>query len=302
LVFQPVNGGAYFATQELSLDAVDFNTLIIRITTEREGPATIYFATSYDPQFNPSKSVSFFIRHGAHDYILNLAAHNQHWAGSIKGLAMTPGPQGTTLVIRSAEITKGHFLTNIRAGWKEFWAEEAIVGRTVNIITGQTIFGQPVTYYLYAIIGLAFIVLLIITPGNYLSRTRASLSQVIIVSLILFALLEGRMWFDYSRLAIADAQSLWGRSLAAKRELVTGGGLYTFVLFCQQAIPPSAEVEFAAPGDYYSSKGAYYIYPHRVKTGAPYLIVFHGNLDRSQVNNYVKFTQFKEGEFILKKK
>ena len=129
-------------------------------------------------------------------------------------------------------------------------------------------------------------------------RARRALYTGIIVAIILAALLEARLWFDYAKTARLDLNNLWGKTLDEKRALTTGGGFYDFILFCNKVLPERVDVALIAPAPYPKTKGAYYLYPHRVLDQADYLLVYDGTAGRQ---NYSLFAKFNDQAYILRK-
>jgi hypothetical protein len=308
--FQLAREGSYFVSPRLMLDTAEFDTLVIRLRAEQGGPARLFFTTSYDDRFNRSKSIAFSLKKGERDYYLNLAARNPNWMGWLTGLVLEPEGGEGRVALRSARITKGRIFTDLRSGWQEFWELETIKARTVNIIKGHTILGRQVNYYVYFIIGLAFLFLagrqvILSRKKGFMAIWQAvkeRMNLLVILALVLAVLMEVRLWFDYIQIASVDYRTFWGKTLDEKRDLTMGGGFYNFLNFCNKVLPERAEVELSFIGNFYRSRGPYYLYPHRVSNDAPYLIVFHKEVAKKRLKDYSLFAKFKSGEYILKKK
>ena len=169
---------------------------------------------------------------------------------------------------------------------------------------------MQVNFYVYLIVGLAFLFLVgqqaILSGKKGLKAVWQGIKErmilVIIVALFLAVFLEARLWLDYVKIAAADYRAFWGKTLDEKRDLTMGGGFYDFLTFCNQTLPKSVEVELAFVNDFYRSRGPYFLYPHRVETDAPYLIVFHKEVAQERLKDYSLVAVYKPGQYILKKK
>ncbi|MFC1568427.1 hypothetical protein ACFL37_01870 [Candidatus Margulisiibacteriota bacterium] len=307
--FQAASEGPYFISPQLMLDSAEFDTLILRLEAEQSASARLLFATSYDARFDQFKSASFTLKKGEHDYYLNVSAASPAWLGWITGFVIVPESGAGQIGIRSVRVTNGNLFTHFRSGWQEFWQLETIKGRTVNIIMGQRMLGRHVNFYAYLILALAFLFL----AGREAAVSwkkgfdavwqgiRDRLGLLVVLALVLVVLLEVRLWFDYSKIASADHKKFWGRSLEEKHDLIMGGGYYDFLAYCNKVLPPRADIDMYAVGDFYRSRGPYYLYPHRIKKNPPYIIIFHKEVAKDVVKGYSLFAKYKEGEYILKK-
>ena len=76
---QPVPNTPYFESPRLTVDAIEYTTLALRIRSEQSGTARILWANHYDPQFNIPKSIWFYLKAGEHDYIFNIPSQNPSW-------------------------------------------------------------------------------------------------------------------------------------------------------------------------------------------------------------------------------
>ena len=299
-------GTPYFVGQpEMNIDAEEFTTVILRIKSEQSGMARLFWATNFDPQMNEPKSLSFSLDKSTDlkEYTFNLRRQNPNWAGFVGQLLVMPenGPAG--LEMAPAWAIPGNLITDIKSGWSEFFRYETIQARTVNIIKGPQLNGRSVNFYLLILILLAFILVLTneLIKANKLdlmAKAQRALYATIIVTIILAALLEARLWIDYAKTARLDFSTLWGKTLDEKREITTGGGFYDFLSFCNKALPARVDVSLIAPEPYPKAKGGYYLYPHRVIDQAGYLIVYESN---ANTKNYSLFAKFNDRAYILRK-
>src|SRR3989344_4316791 len=76
----------YFVGQpEMNIDAEEFDTVILKIKSNKSGTARLFWASSYDPQMNEPKSLWFSLdkTSGFKDYIFNVKSQNPNWVGFI---------------------------------------------------------------------------------------------------------------------------------------------------------------------------------------------------------------------------
>ncbi|MBN2057415.1 MAG: hypothetical protein JW782_01280 [Candidatus Saganbacteria bacterium] len=298
----------YFASPRLILDAIEYDTAVLQIDARQPGNARLFFATSYDPRFEPYKSLAFTLKQGTHTYYLDFGGRSREWMGWISGLVLVPEIDPALIKIRSASLGKGDIFTVCLAAWQEFMQLETIKGLTVNLIRGQTVRGRPVNYYAYSLMVLAFFFIMIRSGvlaykqgwAAFWPRLRERLGFLVLVALAVLAVLEMRMWCDHLKIAGADRAQFWGKTLDEKRDLTMGGNYYEFMRFSNKVLPERVDVAVSAAGDFYRSRGPYYLYPHRVVPDAPYLIVFYKPAEKEQ--DYAVFAKFAEGAYILKKK
>ena len=66
--FRPVPNAPYFQSPQLTVDSVDNDTIVLCVKSPKSGPARLFWAIHYDPQFNPQKSIRFMLKPGT-DYV-----------------------------------------------------------------------------------------------------------------------------------------------------------------------------------------------------------------------------------------
>lgn len=166
-------GTPYFAGQpSINIDGEEFTTVVLKIKSAASGTARLFWATNFDPKMNEPKSLAFSYdrSNDFKEYVFNLKRQNPYWAGFIGQLLFLPenGPAG--LELAPAQAMPGNFFTDVRSGWREFFQYEPILARTVNIIKGPQLNGDPINFYLYVLILLAFALALInelVRPTNW---------------------------------------------------------------------------------------------------------------------------------------
>lgn len=94
------------------------------------------------------------------------------------------------------------------------------------------------------------------------------------------------------------------KDIEGKRRYLMKEGLYDFIVFCQKRIPEKDDYTFVynpkALDPVERSRAAYYLYPRKMREGAPYIMVFG-------VSGYGKrgfefLDKFNETSFILHKR
>ena len=156
LSFQKVPGQPYFESQELMIDGEEYNTVVLRLKSTESGTGRLFWANSYDPQFNQPKSIWFLIRSGEHNYYFNVPSQNPNWVGWVKKLLVMPEFESKNLEIVSAKSISGNLLTNFASGWQEFWGPKGrlIIGSTINTMQSPAFFNRPIFFYIYCLFGL----------------------------------------------------------------------------------------------------------------------------------------------------
>lgn len=303
------NQSYFISPAYLNIEPDQYSIFEIRMKSSLSfNEGRIFWNTPGDRRFNQARSLSFSLGRAKnfHAYFINMK-RNPLWTGIAFQLLILPQAGPGDIEIDYIRCAKPSFFTLFRAGWQEFFALETIKGRTVNVIMGQTINSNPINYYAYIIIFLSFVIIIfkeLISSSKsglatFLLRVKEKLLIVVVISLLLMAALEARMWLDYFRITSLDFHSLWGRSLDEKREITTGGGFYEFMNYAQKVLPPNVNVSLMVPSDFHKQKGPYYLYPHRVLSPAPYIVVYHQDVGAIK-SDYVLFAKFRENEYILK--
>ncbi len=309
--FQPVPGQPYYQTTDIMVDAEEYKTVILRLKSKQSGTTRLFWASSYDMQFNQPKSISFTLRSGEHKYYFNVSSQNKYWLGWIRKLLIFPENNAKEFSIISAKILKGSIFTTMVSGWQEFFAFEAYQLRTVNFIYGPKLYGRSVNLYIYYLIiflSIFFIARNFIKSRNLNLAIKTSAKNIVIICLVFWIILDLRILIDQARTVTADTKTFSGKSLEEKRAIITLGGFYKFIKFAQLKLPEGAGFSLLHPqGYYYVSKANYYLYPRHHEEKADYILVYNPtrSLDK-QINDYLskgykRFATHKKGEFILKK-
>jgi hypothetical protein len=316
LSFQKAEGQPYFIGQpEMNIDAEEFNTVILKIKSSRSGTAKLFWASSYDPQFNEPKSIWFFLDKSKDfkEYVFNIKSQNPNWLGFVPQLLLFPEGGTDGVEIQSGKALVGNLMTNLRSGWREFWGPRGrvIIGSTINTMQSPNLFGRSIYVYIYWIIGL-------ITLGCFgfevyqwsgmkkrqpfeivISHTGKAVFLIIIV---FWGLLELSSFFN-NWIAFKDDLKYFGKSYQDKLVLANTGDFYPFIEFCEKNLPLRAKLDLRVPPFYNDIKARYYLYPRQVSTAeAEYLIVYDREVEKEVAEKYSLWKTFRPNAYILKKK
>lgn len=288
---------------EINIDAEEYNTIILKIKSNKSGTARLFWASNLDPQMNEPKSLWFFLdkSDGFKEYVFNMKSQNPYWMGFIGQILIYPenGPEG--IEIKSAKAITGNIITNIKSGWREFLIFEIPQARTVNFIYGPKINGASANLYLY------WLVILLTAPyaAYLLWQKKAKLSPalvarpMIMLCLFFWIALDSRILLDQARTVALDWQIFHGKSLDEKRALTTLGDFYSFLKFAAAKLPPGSGFDLVHPPYYYyREKANYYLYPTHYDKNSRYILVYDPNRAQA-IPNSKPFAAFKEGEYIL---
>jgi murein DD-endopeptidase MepM/ murein hydrolase activator NlpD len=86
----------YIISPPLSLDALDYETLEIRMASNApDGAGAVYFSTAIDPGYSKNRKVSFAVTNDGnyHTYPIRLGDHKK-WTGTITGIRIDPANNG----------------------------------------------------------------------------------------------------------------------------------------------------------------------------------------------------------------
>ncbi len=296
LQFAQPKGAPYLESQLINADSNEYNTVLLKIKAGQNGMAQLFWATSYDPQFNQYKTVAFPLKRGIHKYTINVPSQNSNWIGWVRKVILL---SNVPTELRSATIIKGNLFTNIASGWQEFWGPRGrlIIGSTINTIQSPNLFGRSIFAYIYWIIALLAIILISWDLYKYKNLKKAGI--------IIFWIIIG-FWIT---LELSSLINNWnqakselkfiGKSLDEKTAMVNFNDFYPFIMFCQENIPQNSTFDFKVSGIYHNIKTKYYLYPRKHTTiEANYLIVYDSKTDNKQ---YSPYKEFRKGAYILKK-
>ena len=269
--FTPANSPYFVGTPQINIYADDFTTIIIRMTSNREALARVFFATSYDSQFNEQKSISFGINksNSPKEYVFNLKAQNRNWQGFIKQFIIFPegGPGGIS--VESFTVCESSLKTSLISGFGEFMQYERPVPRTINVIFGPQINGVPINAIIYhAILFFSFMGLLtlIFKRYNIDALLNGLIKYIVVICFFFWMLLDARILIDQIRFAEMNYQIFWGKSFKEKQALSTFQtfrDFYYFLDVCRAKLPYRALCSLLVPDGYvyYNVKACYYLYP-----------------------------------------
>lgn len=305
-ITQQPNTPYFIGVPELNIDSEEFTTVILKIKSNKSGTARLFWASSYDPQMNEPKSISFSLDKGNQEYVFNVKAQNPNWVGFIPQILIYPkgGPEGVEIELSKAVL--GNLITDIKSGWREFWFFEAPQLRTVNFIYGPKINGISVNAYIYWLVILLSAGLASYAYYKKLPWQTTARNSMIIV-LFFWIALDCRILLDQAKAVAIDFQTFYGKSLDEKRGLTTLGNFYNFIKFAGSKLPEGSGFNLLYPPNYYYlEKANYYLYPTHYDKTAKYVLVYDPNRTlNEQAGDYLKkgfklFAALKEGEYILK--
>ena len=324
LSFQKVPGQPYFESQELMIDGEEYNTVVLRLKSTESGTGRLFWANSYDPQFNQPKSIWFLIRSGEHNYYFNVSSQNPNWLGWVKKMLVMPEFESNNLEIVSAKSVSGNLFYNIASGWQEFWGPKGreVIGSTVHLIPSSAIFDKSINIYIYWIIGLFFIISIFFNLFKSLSKKHLALKSIIpiynnafkntiISSLVLWVLLTLNSDYNYFNILKDNYHKYFGKTIEQKRAVAYGLEYYDFLMFAKEHLPKEP-VKFGlldwSGNDrlQVTLRTRTLLIPHYYIENAerdyPFLLVYHP--DPSSVwreKYYTLFAKYKDKEYIMKR-
>jgi hypothetical protein len=317
--FRPVPNAPYFQSPQFSIDSVDNDTIVLCVRSPKSGPARLFWAIHYDPQFNPQKSISFMLKPGTHDYYFNVPSQNPHWIGWIKGLLLYPenGPEGIEVV--NATIRQGNLSSNIRSGWQEFWGPKGrkVIGSTINITSSSTFLGRTVNTYIYWLTGIFFLAALAWLAIKGLPAQKKGTAgrqavpllagrRAIYFALAAWVLLAINADINYFNIFRENFAKYFGKSIEEKRAIAYGRDYYDFLVFARNKLPQTP-VYFGAVSSRYAAdlQARIYLVPHILtdpkSPQAAYLLIFHpGPKQLEQTTGFSPFARLNKNAYILK--
>lgn len=311
---RPQNAPYLAGLPEKNIDSDEFNTLILKIRSNRDGTARLFWATSYDPQMNSPKSIWFYVKRSDHfrDYVFNLRSQNPNWGGFIPQFALLPegGPAG--LEIMNGTILPGNLTTNIQSGWQEFWGPQGreIIGSTINTIQSSDLFGRSIFIYIYWILGLFALGVLAWATNTWLAlKKKPSFNEVLVRSgqnifmglVVFWVLLELSSLINDWRQVRHDWKYV-GKNYEEKLSLANTGDFYRFIQFCESNLPTDAKFDLRIPPFYDDIKARYYLYPRQVTTvEADFFVVYDLDIEKEAAHRYRPWKTFREKAYILRR-
>ncbi|MBI5701260.1 hypothetical protein HZC34_05410 [Candidatus Saganbacteria bacterium] len=306
----------YFAGQpEISIYAGEYDTVNLRIKSEKSGTARLFWATDFDPNFNQQKSIWFFIDRSVafKEYTFNLRSQNKYWAGLVGQLVVFPENGLDGFTVAQSNAAAASISSNISSGWRELWGPRGrlIEGPSINNMQANYIFGIPINYYIYFSILLvgfsAFLCHFIISKD--LAYSLKIFRQAAIFACVGFLGLISIWSLNNQWLQLKGDFRIFGfRSLEEKQAAFVGKEFYGFLSFIKANVPQRAKVEMLQSSQAYGSEiASYYLYPlNFYLKPADYILVFHYQKDLGQVLNYLKdyylFKKQSDQAYILRRK
>jgi len=305
---QPKNT-PYLESQLINADTSEYNTVLLKIKAEQNGMAQLFWATSYDPQFNQYKTVAFPLEQGIHKYTINVPSQNPNWIGWVRKIILLPN---APIELRSATIIKGNLFTNIASGWQEFWGPRGRVetGSTINLIPSSTIFGRSVNIYIYWIIVTAFFAFLIIyfiKQSNISKAYQTAIRSTIILMIGFWILLTLNADYNYCNLFKNNFSKYFGKSIEEKRAVAYGKEYYDFLVFAKEKLPEEP-INYRLISAKYTAdlQARIFLTPHiqadRNKEKVLYLLVYQPDIKQlAAIKGYYLFKKQKDNAYIMKR-
>lgn len=309
--FHPVPNQPYLQSAPMMIDSDEYNTVILRIRSDKSGTGRLFWLTSYDKQFNQQRNIWFSIKPGEKNYYFNVPSQNPNWIGWVKGLLLYPETKGR-IEINSAEIVKGNLFTTTLSGWQEFWGPKGRVevGSTINLISSSAIFGRSINIYIYWIIALAFFAFLIfyfVKQKDLPNAYQTAIRPTIIVMLGFWILLTLNADHNYFNLFKKNFSKYYGKSIEEKRAIAYGKEYYDFLVFAREKLPKEP-VNFGLISTKYTAdlQARIFLVPHifvdHNKDKVSYLLVYQP--DKKQVaatKGYYLFKKQNSNAYIMKR-
>jgi hypothetical protein len=308
ILFSPAKNLPYFESPEVSLDSAEYNTIILRAKANQKGFARLFWASSYDMQFNPPKSIWFSIKSGEHSYYINIPSQNSYWIGWIKKFILYPE---TRLEIQSAKIIRGNLFSHLASGWQEFWGPRGrlVIGSTINTMQSSNLFGRSIFFYIYWITGIILMGFVLWEIKNILPHKKKpafnefllKIGKAAFLLIIIFWIMVELNTLSNNWQYLKEDSKLLGKSLDEKRTIVNPGDFYSFILFCKEHLPAGARFDYRMLPIYGDIKARYYLYPREHEKEAKFLLVYDREVVK-ELDKYEMWKKFREGAFILRRK
>jgi hypothetical protein len=322
-VSQPPNTPYFIGMPEINIDSEEFNTMILKIRSDRNATARLFWASNLDPRMNEPKTIWFYLKKSSDykEYIFNVGSQNPYWMGFVGQFVIYPEGGTGGVEIQSARVITGNLFTNIASGWREFWGPKGreVIGSTINVIPGSTIFGISINTYIYWLIGIMFTVSL---AFNYMNKPKKqkdslkalsasfgkSLNYTILSILALWFILALNADYNYFNLFKDNFNKYFGRSIEDKRAIAYGRDYYEFLRFAKEKLP-AEPAKFSVISSIYAPdlSSRIYLVPHVYTDPADkdlaYLLIFNPRPDQNyDKTNFTLFAKLNDNEYILRKK
>jgi hypothetical protein len=302
----------FYESADVMVDSAEYNTLILRVKSRKNGTGRLFWANSYDMRFNQPKSIWFTIKRGEKNYVFNISSQNPNWVGWARRFLVYPEFDYQNVEIIGAKVTKGNLLTNISSGWQEFWGPRGrmVVGSTINTMQSVNIFGRPIFFYIYWLLFLIFI-------GQLAWEVRAALiagkgiditellpkagKRLVVAIIIVWVTLEASTLVSNWNNIKGDFKFV-GKNIDEKLTIANTGDFYPFIQFCRENIPEDATFDSRIPPYYNDIKATYYLYPIKYMKDGEFLVVYDKQPGKEMLEKYKPWRKFRKGAYILKKK
>lgn len=262
------SGAALISPGGLGLDASAFDRVEIRIAAEPPGAGAVLYWTD--------DGARGFVPEWRADVVdgrsLVRVRENPAWRGEIDRFLLSPGRGARAVRLESFEVRRAEGPGEIAAdGWRAFWRTELRAHYSVNGIIGAFVGRLPYTALLGTLFVLLPLLLSLRKKAGFAAEARRVLPVWFLAGVLLFF---ARSAVDEVRIARSDSRFLGGKSLLEKTAALSPPGFFPLILEGKRRIPEGADVELRAPEPYPWEKGAFYLYPSRLRRGAEYVISY----------------------------
>lgn len=199
-------------------------------------------------------------------------AENPAWRGKIDRLLVAPAAGARSIRLESFEVRRAEGVGEIVSdAWRTFTRTELRSSYSVNGILGA--FLGPVPFA--PLVGVLSVVLpfliALLGRGRFRAAARRSAPVWLFAGATFFF---ARSAVDEVRIARMETTYLGGKTLMEKTAAVNPPGFFPLLLEAKRRMPEGAPVELRAPRPYPWEKGAFYLYPSRLRQGAEYVISY----------------------------
>ncbi|MFH1279183.1 MAG: hypothetical protein ABIK65_12485 [Candidatus Eisenbacteria bacterium] len=197
---------------------------------------------------------------------------NPSWRGRIDRFLISPGRGARSLRLEAFEVRRAEGIGEILGdGWTAFGRTELRSHYSVNGILGASVGKIPYSLLLGVLFVLLPAALALRRRSGFAAEVTQILPRWLLAGVLLFF---ARSAVDEIRIARAETARFGGKSLMEKTELVNPPGFFPLIIEAKRRIPEGAAVDLRAPEPYPWEKGAFYLYPSRVRRGADYVISY----------------------------
>jgi len=299
----------------LSIIYDDLDTLVIRMRASESGMANVFWRRYNEQNFSRAKMQAFYLgkKGRFHNYYINLSFFDKDFFRRADQILLSPIDKPGVVEIDDIRVIKGNMITNMIAGHQEFFSPRgrAIIGSTINTIQSSTLFGRTIFFYIYWIIGIAFIVFLIIElimwirsqyRSNIIDHLKEMAYRTIIASFAFWVLLALNSLYNDWNILKEEFSKYAFKTTSQKMVAANTPGFYEFMEFCRIKLPDGVPFDSRIPPIYDEIKARYYLFPHEQQKGAEYIVVFNQAPEGELMQASSVYAKFNDNAYILKRR